>query len=147
MITSTPVALLLRQRRLRPATNAGFTLVEIMIVVAIIGLIAALAVPGLIRARKRTQATAILNELRLIDSAMDQYALEYGKKNGDIITMAAWQLYIKPATRLYETGKDIFGATYGDQTLGELPPVPASSYDALFSVADTSFWAPYIKGP
>jgi prepilin-type N-terminal cleavage/methylation domain-containing protein len=147
MTTSTPVALFLRPRRLRPTASAGFTLIEIMIVVAIIGLIAAMAVPGLIRARKRTQATAILNELRLIDSAMDQYALEFGKKNGDIIAVAAWQLYIKPSTRLHDTGLDIFGAAYGDQTLGALPPVPASSYDALFSVADTAFWAPYIKGP
>src|SRR6266446_3997205 len=49
----------------------GFTLVEIMIVVAIIALLAAIAVPGFLRARKRSQATRILNDLRMIDSAVD----------------------------------------------------------------------------
>ncbi len=54
----------------------GFTLVEIMIVVAIIALLAAIAVPGFLRARKRSQASRILNDLRMIDSAVDQYAIE-----------------------------------------------------------------------
>ena len=54
----------------------GFTLVEIMIVVAIIALLASIAVPGFLRARKRSQASRILNDLRLIDSALDQYAIE-----------------------------------------------------------------------
>ena len=61
--------------------RAGFTLVEIMIVVAIIALLAAIAVPGFLRARKRSQASKILNDLRLISSAMDQYAIETNKKS------------------------------------------------------------------
>ena len=56
--------------------HAGFTLVEIMIVVAIIALLAAIAVPGFLRARKRSQASKILNDLRMIDAACDQYAIE-----------------------------------------------------------------------
>jgi len=47
-----------------------------MIVIAIIALLAALAVPGFLRARKRSQASRVINELRLIDSAVDQYAVE-----------------------------------------------------------------------
>ena len=54
----------------------GFTLVEIMIVVAIIALLAAIAVPNFLRARKRSQATRILQDLRVVDSALDQYAIE-----------------------------------------------------------------------
>ena len=57
-------------------SHKGFTLVEIMIVVAIIALLAAIAVPGFLRARKRSQASRILNDLRMIDSAVDQYAIE-----------------------------------------------------------------------
>lgn len=54
----------------------GFTLVEIMIVVAIIALLATIAVPNFLRVRKRSQATRILDELRLIENAKDQWALE-----------------------------------------------------------------------
>ena len=59
--------------------RGGFTLVEIMIVVAIIALLAAIAVPNFLRARKRSQATRILEDLRLLDAASDQYALETNK--------------------------------------------------------------------
>ena len=59
--------------------RGGFTLVEIMIVVAIIALLAAIAVPGFLRARKRSQASRVINDLRLIDSAVDQYAIEQQK--------------------------------------------------------------------
>ena len=67
--------------------RGGFTLVEIMIVVAIIALLAAIAVPGFLRARKRSQASRIINDLRLIDSAVDQYAIETNKKSGDAVAI------------------------------------------------------------
>src|SRR5215467_6344281 len=62
--------------------RSGFTLVEIMIVVAIIALLAAIAVPGFLRARKRSQASRILNDLRMIDAACDQYAIETNRSTG-----------------------------------------------------------------
>src|SRR5207253_8940948 len=62
--------------------SAGFTLVEIMIVVAIIALLAAIAVPNFLRARKRSQATRVLEDLRMLDSAVDQYAIETNKQTG-----------------------------------------------------------------
>ena len=63
---------------------------EIMIVVAIIALLAAIAVPGFMRARKRSQASRILNDLRIIDSAIDQYAIENNKKTNDPVAVADW---------------------------------------------------------
>ncbi len=126
--------------------NGGFTLVEIMIVCAIIALLAAIAVPSFLRARKRAQGVAVRTDLRLIDEAMDQYALEYNKQANATIPVAAWQLYLKPGTRLYTTTQSIFGDTYGPQTLGTLPPVPSTTWDSLIDVCDSSFWAPYIKG-
>ena len=66
--------------------NAGFTLVEIMIVVAIIGLLAAIAIPNFVKARATAQANACINNLRQIDAAANQFALERGKKTGDAIS-------------------------------------------------------------
>jgi prepilin-type N-terminal cleavage/methylation domain-containing protein len=123
--------------------RAGFTLVEIMIVVAIIALLAAIAVPGFLRARKRSQASKILNDLRMIDSAIDQYAIETGKKTGDTVNVADWTNYVKKDSALYGSGRDLFGNDYGSQTVDSLPKAPQAAWDALSDVADTNFWSPY----
>ncbi len=123
--------------------HAGFTLVEIMIVVAIIALLAAIAVPGFLRARKRSQASKILNDLRMIDGAVDQYAIETGRKSGDVVNVVDWTNYLKKDTHLFLTGQDLFGDDYGAQTVDTLPIVPANAYASLSDVADTGFWSPY----
>ena len=123
--------------------RGGFTLVEIMIVVAIIALLAAIAVPGFLRARKRSQASRILNDLRLIDSAVDQYAIETNKASGNAVAITDWTNYLKKGSVLYNTGADLFSASYGAQTVDSLPSVPAATKTALSDVADTSFWSPY----
>ena len=123
--------------------RGGFTLVEIMIVVAIIALLAAIAVPGFLRARKRSQASRIINYLRLIDSAVDQYAIETNKKSGDAVGTQDWTNYLKKGTNLYMTGKDILGTPYGPQAVDSLPAVPSASKTALSDVTDSTFWSPY----
>ena len=123
--------------------RAGFTLVEIMIVVAIIALLAAIAVPGFLRARKRSQASKIINDLRLIDAAVDQYAIENAKATGDQVVISDWTRYLKADTNLYSTGKDLFDNAYGDQTVDSIPKVPTSSYNNLSDVAPPEFWSPY----
>ncbi len=125
------------------AGNELFTLVEIMIVVAIIALLAAIAVPGFLRARKRSQASKILNDLRMIDSAVDQYAIETSKSTGSTVAVTDWTNYVKKDSALYASGNDLFGNSYGVQTVDSLPKVPTNAWDTLSDVADTSFWSPY----
>ena len=114
-----------------------------MIVVAIIALLAAIAVPGFLRSRKRSQAAKVLNDLRMIDAAIDQYAIETGKKTNDLVDVADWKKYVKKDSNLYVTGADLFGHDYGTQTVDSLPKVPQTTFDALSDVADNTFWSPF----
>jgi prepilin-type N-terminal cleavage/methylation domain-containing protein len=121
----------------------AFTLVEIMIVVGVIALLAAIATPGFLRARKRTQATRVLEDLRLIDHAIDQYAVETNKSAGMSPTFTDLKVYVKANARLYNTGRDIFNRRYGPFTVDSFPQVPRRTFIALSDVADTDFWSPY----
>src|SRR5437763_4540111 len=120
-----------------------FTLVEIMIVVAIIALLAAIAVPGFLRARKRSQASRILNDLRMIDAAVDQYAIETNRSTGNPVAITDWTNYLKKGSSLYLGGRNILGSTYGSQTVDTIPQVPASDLAVLSDVAGAGFWSPY----
>jgi type IV pilus assembly protein PilA len=65
--------------------SAAFTLVEVMIVVAIVGLLAVIAIPSYVKSRARSQATACINNLRQIESGAQQFAIEKGLHAGDVI--------------------------------------------------------------
>lgn len=86
--------------------RAGFTLVEIMIVVAIIGLLAAVAVPNLLKARKGAQKQACINNLKTIEGAKNIWALEMKKGDTDVPSDA-----------------DLFGP---DRTISTKPKCPSS---------------------
>ena len=93
--------------------TAGFTLVEIMIVVAIIGLLAAIAIPNFVKARETAQLNSIFNNLRIIEGAKDQWALE--SKNG---TGAATSLVIISDYLKGGTVKPVVGEVYATTTIG-----------------------------
>jgi prepilin-type N-terminal cleavage/methylation domain-containing protein len=129
------------------SNSKGFTLVEIMIVVAIIALLASIAVPNFLRARKRSQASKILEDLRQIDNATDEYAMENNKTSGMNPTWTDLRNYVKSGTTLYNTGADLFGDSYGPFTVDQVVGVPLAAFNALSDVAPVSFWSPYFWGP
>lgn len=73
----------------------GFTLVEVMTVVALIGMLSVLAIPGFVKVRKQTQGKATVSDARVIDSAVDAWAMEYNKLDGEIINLTQAALYSK----------------------------------------------------
>jgi prepilin-type N-terminal cleavage/methylation domain-containing protein len=126
------------------SNRGGFTLVEIMIVVAIIALLAAIAVPNFLRARKRAQATRVLQDLRMVDSAIDQYAIENNKQTGASVVWSDVQSYLKKGTALYTSGgNDLFGNTFGTLKVDTIPTVNISTFNTLSDVAPNTFWSPY----
>ena len=126
--------------------RGGFTLVEIMIVVAIIALLAAIAVPNFLRARKRSQATRILEDLRIIDSAIDQYAIENNKSGGDAVNWTDVQAYLKKGSVIYNSqGKDMLGNQFsgGTFSVDSIPKLDAATFNKLSDVAPADFWSPF----
>ena len=79
----------------------------------------------------------------MIDSAVDQYAIETNRATGFTVITADWTNYLKKGSVLYNTGRDILGNSYGSQVVDTLPAVPPASYTALSDVAGIGFWSPY----
>jgi|SRR6516162_3476773 prepilin-type N-terminal cleavage/methylation domain-containing protein len=81
--------------KISTSKKSGFTLVEIMIVVAIIGLLAAIAIPNFVKARTTSQQNACINNLRQMDGAVQQWALETKQSSGAAVTLSNIKPYIK----------------------------------------------------
>lgn len=120
----------------------AFTLVEIMIVIAIIALLAAIGVPNFLRARKRAQATRVLNDLRVVDYALDRWALEHNKGAGDAADFSDLKPYFKDG-QLSGSGTDLFGAALGPFSVDVAPKVSPLAFISLSDVAPSDFWSPY----
>lgn len=123
-----------------------------MIVVAIIALLAAMAVPGFLRARKRSQATAILELYRMIEGAKEQYSIE----NPHLSTIYPRPIdlapYMKPGTKVYvdynagNDTTDLFGNKVFISRADIPPQVARDTIHSFDDVIDNpaSFWGPYF---
>jgi prepilin-type N-terminal cleavage/methylation domain-containing protein len=120
-------------KTMKTSRKAGFTLVEIMIVVAIIGLLAAIAIPNFIKARATSQANACINNLRQIDAAINEWALETGQSNSAGVTsVTTISAYIKlnasnsvpgcPANGTYTTFSEGSTPQVSCSKSGDTPP-------------------------
>lgn len=104
----------------RTTRNEGFTLVEIMIVVALIGMLAAIAFPNYVRARSNAQVQACINNLRLIEGATQQWALETKQGANAPVSFTDIAPYLKNAT-ICPAGGKTFADSYTLQGVTNVP--------------------------
>lgn len=101
--------------------SKGFTLVEIMIVVAIIGLLAAIAVPNFVQARTQARTNTCVNNLRLIQAAIDQWAIETNAGDTATVTAADLTPYFKASQLSGGLPKEPTSGTYTVTNVGTPP--------------------------
>jgi prepilin-type N-terminal cleavage/methylation domain-containing protein len=127
--------------------RTGFTLIEIMLVVATIALLAAIAVPNYLRARKRTQSLRVLDGVRALESAMTLYAIEHNRSGLAPVSAADiphFLPYIKTNSPLYLTlPNDLLGNPFTMTTLEGTPKISPLTFSALSDVSPADFWSPY----
>jgi type IV pilus assembly protein PilA len=111
----------------------GFTLVEIMIVVAIIGLLAAIGIPSFQKARENALEKSKLNNVRMVETAVEQFAMDQGRTNGAALNMETndVETYIKGGLDSLTVG-----AGTGQENTVTLDEINAVDVGTAYTVAD-----------
>jgi len=101
---------------MRKSLRKAFTLVEIMIVVLIIGVLLAIAVPNFVRARESSRAKACISNLKQIDSAKEQFAMDQKKAAGEAVNASDLTVYLKKSPTCPANGTYTYGTVGTDPT-------------------------------
>ena len=127
--------------------RTAFTLVEIMLVVATIALLATLAIPNYLRARKRAQAAHLFDDLRAVDHAIELYCIEFRRSGEETMTttdLVFLKRYLKDRIALYESlPNDMFNNPFVITNLKSAPKLNMLTYNALSDVVPLDYWNPY----
>ena len=112
-------------------------------------LLSAIAIPGFLRARKRSQANMVLSDARLVDAAMDQFAIEHDKPEGTPVRWEDLTLYLKAGSRLANSGgRDLLGRPYACARTADAKQVtvhPDTVRDFADVIAEpAAFWGDYL---
>ncbi len=117
--------------RIKTGGLGGFSIVELMIVVSIIGLLMAIAIPGFVKSRDQSQLTAVYSNLRIIESAKDQWALDNKKGTGYSIDLPALSEYLKGGTI-----KPVVNEVYQSNLIGSPPYATATVRLGTYAPSD-----------
>jgi prepilin-type N-terminal cleavage/methylation domain-containing protein len=112
-------------RKMTPSHRRGFTLVEIMIVVLIIGILMSIAVPSFIQARHSARQSSCINNMKQIESAKEQWGMDQKKSNGDTVAftdLVGSTLYLKSTPSCPSSG------TYTVNPIGTVPVCDVSGH-------------------
>jgi prepilin-type N-terminal cleavage/methylation domain-containing protein len=122
----------------RTSSTRAFTLVEIMVVVAIIGVLATLMIPSIVRARKQSQGRRILNDVRELNAAINQWAMEKNKVDGDKVNTVEAATYLKGTW----PKKDLLGNNFKVGTVGSSQVTIANATKKALKGVGID-WGPY----
>lgn len=115
-----------------------------LILLAVIALVAVINFQKYLRRAELAKATNILEDLRELDAAIDQYLIESSLNGGESITFKDVLKNVKNGTTLRSSGgKDILGNRFIITKLGEAPKINDASYKALSDAVPADFWSPY----
>lgn len=111
---------------------------------AVLTVMGAINYPRVVRARKHTQSTCVLEELRMVDAAIFQYSVEFKKQPGDPVSWKDVQLYLDASIPVIKSGgKDMLGGAIQIKKVGDPPKIADSTFHALSVVAPAEFWSPF----
>jgi prepilin-type N-terminal cleavage/methylation domain-containing protein len=127
-----------------PGKPSAFTLIEIVVVVAIIGMMLLIVIPMVTVGRKRSKAQSVFDDLKTLNAAVQQYAVDTGRGPGFNPVFQDLRKYLDKKSYVYRSGgRDLRGNVYGPFSVDTPPKVPEKTYLYFSGVVDDAYWSVY----